>query len=219
MALSSTEIAASFVTSLERAARFDEPFRHFFAENLFPQQIADNLANLPIAAPDTEGLSGKREYHNGSRSFINAAAMRRFPLLGAVAEALQSQAVVRAISTLCRAALKDTFLRIEYAVDTDGFWLEPHTDLGVKRFTCLISLAENEDKSNLGTDIYSLDKKIHKRLPFLCNAALMFVPGDDTWHGFVKRPIQGYRRSLILNYVAAEWRDREQLAFPADPIS
>ena len=43
---------------------------------------------------------------------------------------------------------------------------------------------------------------------------MIFVPGDDTWHGFEKRPIEGVRRSVILNYVTHEWRAREQLSYP-----
>jgi len=45
------------------------------------------------------------------------------------------------------------------------------------------------------------------------------VPGDNTYHGFEKRPIEGVRISLIINYVTDEWRAREQLAFPEEPIA
>jgi hypothetical protein len=31
--------------------------------------------------------------------------------------------------------------RVEYAQDVDGFWLEPHTGLGVKTFTTLLYLS------------------------------------------------------------------------------
>jgi len=215
---SSVEIAANFAASLERAARFDEPFRHFFARELFPAGVADDLACLPIAPPCLEGRSGRREYHNDARCFFNAATMRQFPVFDLVGRALQSSRVVEAIESLCGASLAGTFLRIEYAVDCEGFWLEAHTDLGVKKFTCLISLAETVEQSSLGTDIYTSDKRLYRRFPFLRNAALIFVPAGNTWHGFAERPIDGLRRSLILNYVAPEWQDREQLAFPADPV-
>lgn len=32
--------------------------------------------------------------------------------------------------------------RLEYAIDEDGFWLEPHTDIGIKKFTYLISFVD-----------------------------------------------------------------------------
>ncbi|MEM9358310.1 MAG: 2OG-Fe(II) oxygenase, partial [Pseudomonadota bacterium] len=50
------------------------------------------------------------------------------------------------------------------------------------------------------------------------NAAMVFVPSDITYHGFEPRPIEGVRKSLIINYVTDEWRAREQLAFPERPI-
>jgi hypothetical protein len=218
MDLSSGEIAAHFAASLARAEPFTQPFRHFFAENLFPADLAESLADLPIAAAPRDGMSGKRDDHNEARCFLSETSMRRFPVLGTVAGALQSAEVVDAIATLCGAALTGTFLRVEYAVDCEGFWLEPHTDLGVKKFTCLISLSKHKNRSSLGTDIYTADKKIYKRALFRLNTALIFVPGNNTWHGFSKRPIPGDRRSLIVNYVGPEWREREQLAFPMAPV-
>jgi hypothetical protein len=52
----------------------------------------------------------------------------------------------------------------------------------------------------------------------LPNVAFVFVPSDNTYHGFEGRPIKGVRKSLIINYVTDEWRAREQLAFPEAPI-
>lgn len=219
MQISAADIAAHFAGRLARANRFDEPFAHFFAEELLPSPVADELANLPIKPPDLDGLSGKREYHNAARCFFNEATARLFPVFGPVATALQSALALAAIEALCAAKLGGTFQRIEYAVDGDGFWLEPHTDLGVKKFTCLISLAKDASESHLGTDIYRSDKSLYRRYPFHRNAGLIFVPAPDTWHGFAPRPIARHRRSLILNYVTAEWRDRDQLAFPDSPIA
>src|SRR5439155_25833684 len=114
------------------------------------------------------------------------------------------------------APVDDTFLRLEYAQDVDGFWLEPHTDLGVKKFTCLIYLTENHD--DLGTDIYRAPGEHVGRSPFAPGGAMVFVPSDRTWHGFERRPIRGVRKSVILNYVTHEWRAREQLSFPETPV-
>ena len=46
----------------------------------------------------------------------------------------------------------------------------------------------------------------------------MFVPSNISFHGFEKRKIDGVRKSIIINYVTNEWRAREQLAFPTQPI-
>jgi hypothetical protein len=48
---------------------------------------------------------------------------------------------------------------------------------------------------------------------------MIFVPSNSTWHGFEKRPIEGVRRSIIVNYVTNDWRAREQLAFPQQPVA
>ena len=102
---------------------------------------------------------------------------------------------------------------------SDGFWLEPHSDLGIKVFTMLLYLSKDPSHRDLGTDIYDANKQRVGRSPFAPNAAMIFVPADNTFHGFEKRPIKGVRTSLIINYVTNEWRAREQLAFPEAPIA
>ena len=130
----------------------------------------------------------------------------------------QSPEVVRVIERATGADLAGAFVRLEYAQDTDGFWLEPHTDLGVKRFTMLIYLSESPHQADLGTDIFRDPATWAARPPFTDNTALVFVPGSDTWHGLTRRPIEGVRRSVIMNYVSDEWRAREQLAYPTTPV-
>ena len=145
--------------------------------------------------------------------------MERFAVCAAVAEAFQAPEVVGRIERAMGADLARTYVRLEYAQDVDGFWLEPHTDLGVKRFTMLIYLNSGEDdQSGLGTDLFVDGKTWAKETPFDDNTALIFTPGADTWHGLRKRPIAGVRRSVIMNYVTEDWRAREQLAFPDTPV-
>ncbi len=164
------------------------------------------------------GVSGKRELHNDQRSYFDATGVARFPVMGAVAEALQSTRVVSRIHEAFGAPIDETYLRLEYAQDVDGFWLQPHTDLGVKKFTCLIYLSEGPGHDKLGTDIYEAEDKHFGVSPFKRGGAMVFVPGDSTWHGFEKRTIEGVRRSVILNYVTSEWRAREQLSYPDQPV-
>ena len=214
---SPAEIAASFCRSLEAAMRYEEPYPHFYADDLFPKPVVEALAVLPLAPPVRTGTSGRRE-DNAARIFFGAAEMARFPIMRTMAEALQAPAVIRRIGALCAAPLRGCHLRLEYAIDEQGFWLEPHTDIAVKKFTSLISLGDDRKESNLGTDIYNSDNRLYKRAPFRRNGALMFVPGTETWHGFAPRQIEGRRKSLILNYVAPDWRARDQLAFPEEPV-
>jgi len=213
-----SEITATLCASFRAARRFEQPYLHFLVEDLFPKPVVTALDKLPFAAPSLDGVSGKRELHNDSRSYFDAARMAQFPVMAAVAEALQSPRVTTTIAQAYGAPLDDTFLRLEYALDVDGFWLEPHTDLGVKKFTCLIYLSDGPDHASLGTDIYASRENHWGRSPFVQNSAMIFVPGEGTWHGFEKRPIAGVRRSVILNYVTHDWRAREQLSFPEAPI-
>lgn len=70
----------------------------------------------------------------------------------------------------------------------------------------------------MGTDIFDAEKNHIGRSPFNAGGALVFVPADNTFHGFQSRTIEGVRKSIIVNYVTDDWRAREQLAFPNDPI-
>jgi hypothetical protein len=182
---------------------------------MFPRDVLRELVKLPLSPALAAEPSGRREYHNEQRIYFDRANMARFPVMRRVAETMQSAAVIRAVRESFGAPIEGTFLRIEYALDSDSFWLEPHTDIGVKKFTCFVYLDGGDD---LGTDIYADLQTFACRVPFVANSALAFIPGSNTWHGFAPRPIVGIRRSLIINFVGAEWRAREQLALPDTPV-
>ena len=212
------EIEQSVEKALQSAELFDEPYQHWTLNNLFPTDIANMLPAIEFPVADLGGVSGKRELHNDTRHYVDLQNRERFPSFSLIADAFQATSMARTIEKFTGANLDGTYLRIEYAQDVDGFWLEPHTDLGVKRLTVLIYLASDTDNNDLGTDIFDRTKKHFKRAPFDHNAAMMFVPSDNTYHGFKKRAFNGVRKSLILNYVTEDWRDREQLAFPDQTV-
>ncbi|MGO9135884.1 MAG: 2OG-Fe(II) oxygenase [Methylovirgula sp.] len=214
---SPSDVAAAFCRSLAHAAHYDAPYAHFYAQELLPAPVVEALAELPLTAPEAATRSGKRE-DCAERIYFAGDALARFPAMQILAQALQSAPVASAISALCGIDLAGSHLRLEYAIDTEGFWLAPHTDIGVKKFTCLISLADDNSQSNLGTDIYNPDNSLYKRAPFRRNGALMFAPTEASLHGFAPRPIAGRRKSVIFNYVGAEWRASDQLAFPDEPV-
>lgn len=215
----SKAVAASFIESLEAAKRGEKPYVHWFLKGCLPADALKAVQSLPFEAPDLGGVSGKRELHNNTRKYFDTDNQGRHPVVKAVADAFQSAPVTRAISNVCGTKLSGTYLRIEFAQDIDGFWLEPHTDLGVKSFTLLLYLSSDMSHKDLGTDIYDSEKKHVARSPFEANGAMVFVPSSITYHGFEKRLIEGIRKSLIINYVTNEWRAREQLAFPEHPIA
>lgn len=217
-AIDAKGVTETLLASFKAARAGSTPYKHWFLENCLSPAAVDAANDLPFPAPALGGVSGRREVHNATRKYFDVENRARFPIAAALAEALQGDAVTHAVASTFGAKLDGTYLRIEYAQDTDGFWLEPHTDLGVKSFTFLLYLSKDASHANLGTDIYDTAKKHIGRSPFKPGGAMIFVPSDITYHGFEPRKIEGVRKSIIVNYVTAEWKAREQLAFPDKPL-
>jgi hypothetical protein len=218
MAFTSREIADQLLASFKSGQSSDKPYQHWFLEDCLPADVMAAVQDLPFEAPDLGGVSGKREVHNATRKYFDNENQARHSVVSAISDAFQSDEIVAAVEETFGTDLTGAYLRIEFAQDTDGFWLEPHTDLGVKLFTCLLYVSDEPGHDVLGTDIYDAEKQHVGRSPFAPSAAMVFVPSDVTYHGFEPRPIPGIRKSLIINYVTDEWRAREQLAFPDQPI-
>jgi hypothetical protein len=212
-------LLSALEASLKAARPIEAPYRHWLPQTFMPEPVARALAALPFEAPDLHGVSGKRELHNDTRQYFDAANNVTFPVCGQLARLFQAPETVRLLQDFTGADLSDTNVRIEYAVDSDCFWLQPHTDLGVKRITILFYLPDAPDQEDLGTDIYSDPNTWAARAPFKWNTALIFVPGSNTYHGFERREIPRVRRSVIINYVTQDWLAREQLAFPDTPVA
>lgn len=204
--------------SLLNARYADAPYGHWLLDNVLPLDICEDLVALPIPPARIGDTLGKRDTHNTTRVFCSAANRARFPAMEAVAEAFQDDTAARAIERVCGIRLSGTSLRMEYCQDLDGFWLEPHTDLGVKKFTMTIYLSRGDGARDWGTDIYDGAQRHVARAPCGFDTALMFVPAKNTFHGFERRAVRGVRRTLIVNYVGPEWRSRHELAYPDQPI-
>jgi hypothetical protein len=82
----------------------------------------------------------------------------------------------------------------------------------------VIYLFTGPDAAEWGTDIYDANRCWVGRSPGEFNSGVIFVAGPNTWHGFDPRPIIGVRRLMEINYVASNWRDRQQLTFPDRPV-
>ena len=216
---SADDVVETFVKSVDSSKRSEQPYRHWILRSCFPADSVEDIVTLPFEAPSLDGVSGKRELHNNTRKYFDVENRKNFPVCEAIAKAFQDERVTSHIEKVFGTDLEGTYLRIEFAQDIDGFWLEPHTDLGVKVFTMLVYLSKDESHTDLGTDIYNGEKRHVARSPFAPNTAMVFIPGSNTYHGFEKRPIKGIRTSLIINYVTNEWRAREQLSFPETPIA
>ena len=215
----SNDVADTLIGAFDNASFGAAPYRHWLPEGMLPQTALAAIDALPVATPKIDDTHGKRETNNKTRLFFGAEERARFPVCEALASALQSERVVARLERLCDLNLRDSSLRIEYCLDTDGFWLEPHTDIGAKLFTMLIYLSDAPGCEAWGTDILDAELKLVATSPYRRNIGLIFVPAADTWHGFHKRKIDGVRRSLIVNYVKPEWRARRELAFPDRPAA
>lgn len=204
--------------AIRTAQRDDKPYPHWLLHDVLPPDMAREVIALPFAPPVIDDTNGKRETHNTSRIFVSEENQARYKVCEDLAESFQDEATIALLEDVCHRPLGGSSLRIECCLDTDGFWLEPHTDIGVKRFTMLIYLSEHPDAAAWGTDIYDNDRQLVGRAPGTFNTGLIFLPAPDTWHGFARRPIRGVRRSLIINYVEPAWRSRHELAFPTQPV-
>lgn len=206
------------IASVFRAApRRIEPFRHWRLSGVLPETVLDTLNERELAPPSWSGADGRRAWNN-DRVFVDAEMQQEVPEIAALAEALQSPEVLKTIEDTCDLDLTGLYLRIEYCMDSQGFWLEPHTDLGVKRLTLQVYCARDTAASAWGTSIYDNSRQWAGNMDASFNNALMFVPSNDTWHGFEAREIAGVRRSLIINFVTPDWQNRHELAFPDQPV-
>ena len=204
--------------ALNRSTPVESPYRYWLLHRMLPLDLARSLTELPFPAPSIADTRGKRETHNGQRIFVSADNRAHFPACAELAEAFQDDATVALLQDVTAAKLEGSSLRIECCLDTDGFWLEPHTDIGAKMLTLLVYLSDHPDAADWGTDVMDPAGNVLARAPGNFNEGLLFVPAADTWHGFARRPIHGLRRSLIVNYVKPEWRSRHELAFPDQPV-
>ena len=199
------------------ADRHETPFRYWLLADVLPAATARAVTALPFAPPDVGDGQGRRE-RTMRRAFSSRPIKARyFPSSMRSPRHSQDDETVNRIEVVLRPVPGRQFLRIEYCQDTEGFWLEPHTDISAKLFTMLVYLSSGPEAEDWGTDLY--DAALHPagRSPGGFNKGLIFRPAGDTWHGYAKRPMRGIRKSLIINYVKADWRARQELCFPDRP--
>ncbi len=211
-------IAKHFINSLNAAKRDENPYLRWYLKEIFPESVCTAILVLPIAPPLLGNTDGTRGSYNNQRTFFTPSLREQFPICENLAQALQRPDVARQFEKTCGIKADGTFLRLEYMQDLDGMWLEPHRDVPEKVFSMVIYLCTGPHAKDWGTDIYDNEKKWLKRSSPEFNSAVIFKSGPNTWHGFEPRPINGVRRLMEINYVR-DWRGRDQLAFPDQPIS
>lgn len=206
------------LSSLDQARLQLDPYRHWLIKDILPSDVAKAVITLPFAVPKIEDTKGKRETSNKIRTFISPEAADSFPCCRSLIQAFSDPDVAALLGHHIERDLEGSYLRIEYCQDAGGFWLEPHVDHPDKLLTLQIYLSDHPDAVKWGTDIVDSERKVVRSVESHFNSAFLFAPAKDTWHAFHKRPIDGIRRSLIINYVKDRWRARHEFATPDAPI-
>ena len=199
----------TFLHALATSDARKVPYPHWLMQGMLPPAAATKLANLPVPAPVAMTHDGRRESNNSKRIYFTQSNQARFPVCADIAAAFEDPVTRATLSAATGAKLADANLRIEYCQDTGDFWLEPHTDISVKKFTMLIYLSHDPALQHCGTDVYetTAEHKFVYSAPYAFNGGLVFIPSSETWHGFRRRNIPGVRKSIIVNYVSSDWKD------------
>ncbi len=208
-------VADSFLACLERSKHVTSPFDFWLLEKPLPDEDAAAIAALPFAPPPAPTFNGRRETNNSTRVYFNPENQDKFEVCRRVVAGFKDPRVKSAIERATKTDLTGTHLRVEYCQDTEGFWLEPHTDIFVKKFTMLVYLSDDPRLKNAGTDVHGGPPDY----PYICSApygrnlGVIFIPGPNTWHAVGKRPMSdAIRKHIIINFVASDWRDQYELA-------
>lgn len=217
--IDSATVAEHFKTRLAAAKRDDWPYRHWNLQDVYPEALCSGILALPIDPPRLGKTDGTRGAYNDKRCFFTPEMRKTYAACTALCDALQRPDVAKQVGETCEVEVEGSYLRMEYIQDVDGAWLEPHHDIPEKLFSMVIYLCLGPEAPGWGTDIYDSDRKWVARASAEFDSAVIFIPGENTWHGFEPRTIVGVRRLMEINYVRPSWRDREQLAFPDRPIA
>ena len=207
-------VAQSFLACLASARHETRPFDYWLLENPLPDGCCEAIANLPFPPPEGTTFNGRRETNNAVRVYFTPENQIRFDVCRRVAEGFENPKVRKAIEEATGTDLSDSHLRIEYCQDAEGFWLEPHKDISVKKFTMLVYLSDDPKLADAGTNILEgpPDHKYVGSAPYGKNKGVIFIPGENTWHGVGHHPVKGIRKSIIINYVTSDWIDTWELA-------
>jgi hypothetical protein len=207
-------VAEAFLACLGRAKHETLPFDYWLLNDTLPIEDVEAVTRLPFAPPSNAVLNGKRETNNSLRIFFTRDNQERFAVCRRIVAGFKDPRVRAAIEQTTGTDLSDGHLRIEYCQDADGFWLEPHTDIFVKKFTMLVYLSDDPNLRLAGTDIHEgpPNFKYVTSAPYGKNLGVIFIPSKNTWHGAGHHSFSGIRKSVIINYVTSAWRDKWELA-------
>lgn len=202
----SQQTVAQLQQSLREATEYQQPFRHWTFAHALPADIALQCSHTPMSHDANVRYDGTRAGNSqitpggcpADRLFVGADACEEHPHFKPIIDAFLTKSLCAQLHRM-GVVMEKHYLRLEYIADRDGFYLEPHKDIGEKTLTFQIYLGDAPE--HCGTDIYDTDLNHVKTLKFRHNHGYCFIPGEDTWHGLETKDIPTARCSMIINYV------------------
>ncbi|HEY1785616.1 MAG TPA: hypothetical protein VGG30_08715 [Pirellulales bacterium] len=222
-----SDIVDHLLVRLTQTPTCDEPYSHFYVENVFPAEVyADMMANMPAPGlykplsltkhRNAEGVS-TRDVFALTGPEIESLPPRAQELWMSVAAALSAPelkvAVFRKLSTDlvrrfgCRRDDVDriiSFTKPSLFRDLEGYEIPPHPDGRTKVVTMQLYLPVDYSQLHLGTAVYK------RRFTSL--------KGIYTWHGrfekvkqFLFQPNSGYAFAVSNSLGKKSWHGREEI--------
>ena len=219
------------VSSINEGQLVREPWKHWTVNNVLPDHIIDQVHkdNHFDTWPEIdeeqslfittafEGDKTKSQY-TGYRYYFKkdtatAAAID-------LTKIFTHSSVVESLTNLTGANLKNTFLKVCYSRERNGWSLHKHDDHPETcKLTMIVYLPiEGPPKDNeMGTSLYNQDLSLHHREKYSYNLGSMFVPCTKrfrrTLHGF-DGEIEGDRRFVLFQYLTHEGIDMDDPRVP-----
>ena len=172
-----------------------------YEDNFFPSELYDSTLNI---MRDIGFLNTESEYLNfdGKRCSLK----NRYYITKKSSE--NEQKIAKFFEQNYK--IPNTYLKLEFANDRTGFYLNKHSDHPEKKFVIIVYI---EGPKHTGTFFQENDKI--SKLDFIPNRAVFFEPDskstydENTNYHWVER-IEGTRRTLVVNWVdKTNWRETQ----------
>ena len=192
---------------LNKSMKYSSPFDHWELNKPMSEDMVKELSNVSISE-SPRSFDGTRAADGGGngidgklRVFLESDNAALLPQGIELINDLRSKEVVDLIENNIQKKVSNSFIRIEYIADREGFWLKPHKDIEEKLMTMMLFINEHNETEALGTDFYNNDISLVKTIPYKHNTGYYFASGGNTWHGLEKKEIKIERRCMQINYV------------------
>jgi hypothetical protein len=222
----SSRVLDHLLDQLDRTPACDEPYSHFYLENVFPDDVyAQMMAEMPapIAYKPLSATKHRNAEGVSTRDVLplHGDALQNLPgkqreLWSGVATALASQSLKQAVFSKLATDLarrfdchrKDveritSFTKPSLFRDLEGYEIAPHPDGRAKIVTMQLYLPADRSQLELGTAVY-------KR-------KFTSLKGIYSWHGrfekvkqFLFQPNSGYAFAVSNSLGKKSWHGREQ---------